>query len=88
MVNDVSEFAAHPNILTIKQLANRYPAFTEGSLRWLIFNSKNRKSTKKTIKGNGFDSVLIRIGKRVLIDEKKFLMWVDAHGNHDSYHDA
>jgi len=42
---------------------------TEPGLRWLIFNSKR----------NGFDAVLRRIGRRVLIDEQAFFKWVDDH---------
>lgn len=39
-----------------------------GGLRHLIFYSKQ----------NGFDSCLIRAGRRVLIDEDKFFTWIDS----------
>lgn len=39
-----------------------------GGLRHLIFNAK----------GNGFDAVVRRVGRRVLIDERAFFEWVDA----------
>jgi hypothetical protein len=54
---------------TVKQVAKRHPAFSEGSLRWAIFNRRL----------NGFDSCLIRIGRRLLIDEQRFLEWVEHH---------
>ena len=57
------------NLLTVKQVAEASPAFSEASLRWLIFNSKE----------NGFDSVIIRIGGRVLIDVSKIPAWVELH---------
>ncbi|QQR81957.1 MAG: hypothetical protein IPJ69_00820 [Deltaproteobacteria bacterium] len=45
-----------------------------GGLRHLVFYAKD----------NGFDSCLIRIGRRVLIDEQKFFVWVDNQSNkHD-----
>jgi len=42
----------------------------EGGLRHLIFFGKS----------NGFDSVVRRIGRRVLIDEAAFFAWVDQQG--------
>jgi hypothetical protein len=39
----------------------------QGGLRHLIFNAKK----------NGFDSVIKRCGRRVLIDETAFFEWVD-----------
>ena len=38
-----------------------------GGLRYLIFNAKS----------NGFDHVVRRCGRRVLIDEKAFFEWVE-----------
>jgi hypothetical protein len=62
------------HFFTVKQLAKRHPAFSEGSLRWAIFNRRL----------NGFDSCLVRIGRRLLIDEQRFLEWVAQHreGSH------
>ena len=40
-----------------------------GGLRHLIFHGK----------ANGFDSVIRRVGRRVLIDEGAFFAWVDQH---------
>lgn len=39
-----------------------------GGLRHLIFNAKS----------NGFDTVVRRVGRRVLIDEQAFFDWVRA----------
>jgi hypothetical protein len=38
-----------------------------GGLRYLIFNAKT----------NGFDKVIRRVGKRVLINETAFFEWVE-----------
>ena len=38
-----------------------------GGLRHLIFNASK----------NGFDKVIRRVGRRVLIDEQAFYIWVD-----------
>ncbi|MDT8440647.1 MAG: hypothetical protein RQ723_03180 [Desulfuromonadales bacterium] len=42
-----------------------------GGLRHLIFHEKT----------NGFDSCVIRAGRRVLIDEEKFFEWARNRGN-------
>jgi len=54
-------------LLTVDQFSQEYPAFSQGSLRFLIFEAKT----------NGFDHVLVRIGRRVLLDETRFHEWVD-----------
>lgn len=39
-----------------------------GGLRHLVFNSKE----------NGFDAVVVRVGRRILLDETAFFAWVDS----------
>lgn len=56
--------------LTVKQVPSRYPAFTEGSIRWLIFHEKT----------NGFYRCVRRIGRKVLIDLDQFESWIDEQG--------
>lgn len=57
------------NLFTVQQFADRNPAFTVGGLRWQIFNSRN----------NGLDQAgaILRVGRKVLIDEDRFFAWVD-----------
>lgn len=52
---------------TIRQTAERNKAFTEGALRWHVFNSKH----------NGLDKAIVRVGRRVLIDELEFSKWLE-----------
>ncbi|PCJ95131.1 MAG: hypothetical protein COA45_12445 [Zetaproteobacteria bacterium] len=40
----------------------------QGGLRYLVFNATS----------NGFDKVIKRAGRRVLIDERAFFQWVEA----------
>lgn len=75
-----------PNLLPIKQLCAKYP-FTEPSIRWHIFCSKSRESSRGTIPGNGLARAIVRVGRRILIDEERFFDWLleqdaasDAHG--------
>lgn len=57
------------DILTVAQLAESYPAFSEKTVRWWIYNSQS----------NGFETCLIRIGTRIYVDRAKFLAWLDSH---------
>lgn len=61
-----------PVLTPVKQFSQRYPAFTEAAMRAIIFNAADRPSTAGTIPGNGFAPAIVRLGRRVLIDEKKF----------------
>ena len=57
-----------PNLLTVRQLSQKHPAFPEGGLRHRIFHAKD----------NGMESagVIVRNGRRVLIDEERFFDWL------------
>ena len=65
-------------LLTVRQFADKHPAFQQGSLRNLIFLAESRNTSKGKIAGNGLDVALVRIGRKVLIDEAKFFNWIDA----------
>jgi len=55
------------NLRSVRQLAeDSRGTFTEASIRWAIFNAAS----------NGFDAVLVRVGRRVLIDLDKFNTWL------------
>lgn len=55
-------------IIPLTKWPDFHPWPSEWGLRRLVFFSKT----------NGFDSVIIRAGKRILIDEAAFFRWVDA----------
>ena len=56
--------------LTVKQMASKYPCFSEAGYRRLIFCSDE----------NGFAQLIRRVGKKVLIDEAGFAEWIDGQG--------
>ncbi len=62
---------------TVRQFSEKYPAFSQGSLRNLIYLSTERYSSKGKISGNGLDIALVRIGRKLLIDESKFFKWIE-----------
>ena len=54
-------------LASVKQIPNLYHgAFTESSIRWLIFQNKN-----------GFSRCVRRLGKKVLLDLDLFEKWID-----------
>lgn len=55
---------------TVKQFTDKKPAFTTGGLRSLIFNE-----TTNGLKESG---AIVRIGRKLLIEDSKFFAWVSA----------
>lgn len=55
-------------LLTAEQFVQRHSAFTLGGLRWWLFHRR----------ANGLDQAVVRVGRRIYIDENKFFEWVDA----------
>ena len=56
--------------LTVNQLTEKHPAFTKGGIRALIFNEHTNGLFKS--------GAIVRIGRKVLIDESKFFAWVES----------
>lgn len=59
-----------PTLLSVNQFAKKQPAFTNSSLRALIFN--------ETSNGLAKSGAIIRLGRRVLINEEKFFAWIES----------
>ena len=56
--------------LTINQFTAKHPAFTLGGLRSLIFNEHQNGLAKS--------GAIVRIGRKVLIDQNLFFAWVQS----------
>ncbi len=67
-------------LLTVRQVTDKHPGITERTLRYWIFNAKERRSWTKgklqMIPGNGFDRVMVRKGSKILIDEIALFDWL------------
>lgn len=72
------EKAQTPVLRTVPQFSEKHPAFTQPALRHLIFQASPRQSSKGEIKGNGLDKAIVRVGRKVLIDEGRFFDWLAA----------
>lgn len=57
-----------PEYLTFRQAAEKFPAFSESSLRWLRFNGTE----------TGFNRCVIQVGRRVLLDTEAFGEWLKS----------
>jgi hypothetical protein len=58
---------------TVRQFSEKNPAFTQGGLRSLIFNEASN--------GLAEAGAVVRLGRKVLIDDGKFLRWVAAQNS-------
>jgi len=61
-----------PTLSTVKQFSQRHPAFPEGGLRHRIFHADTNG-----LSGSG---AIVRNGRRVLIDEERFFVWLRERG--------
>lgn len=62
--------ATERTLLTVKQLADKHPAFPQGGIRWQIFNEQANGLAKS--------GAVIRVGRKVLIDEARYFDWLDS----------
>ncbi len=69
-------------LLTVREFSRQHPSFPEGGLRHLIFHSKPRTSTRGDLPGNGLEPAIVRVGRKILIDEDRFFEWLDSGQNH------
>lgn len=88
LTTDLNKLPQQPSInsqqfrtyLTVGLFSERNQAFTESALRNLIFKADSRKSTLGVINGNGLieSRAIVRLGRKVLINEEKFFEWLEA----------
>jgi hypothetical protein len=67
-MKDAIPEARDGQIVTVRQFSQENPAWSEASLRWLLFNEE--------INGLARSGAVIRQGKRVLLDKPRFFLWV------------
>jgi len=57
------------NLMTLKQTAEQYPAFTVAALRWQL----HKRST------SGLARATVKVGRRVYVDADAFEQWLQEH---------
>lgn len=73
------EVTAPRNLFPVDIFAARWQAFSAPSLRNLILNAADRVNSRgERIPGNGLAEAgaIVRVGRRVLIDEQAFFRWI------------
>lgn len=80
MTEDQPTNEATPRDLsTVRQFAQRFPAWTEPGIRNLLLYAADRINSRgERIPGNGLAEIgaIVRVGRRVLISEDLFFRWV------------
>ena len=69
------------NIATVKQFCEKWPAWSPAAVRSLILHAYGHKARNGKLyppNGLGDSGALIRLGRRVLIDEEKWFAWIDS----------
>ncbi|MEP7316067.1 MAG: hypothetical protein ABI667_05175 [Sphingomicrobium sp.] len=61
---------SNTRLIPVPDWSSYHPWPPLGGLRHLVFHAGT----------NGFDAVVRRCGRRVLIDEQAFFAWVERHG--------
>lgn len=66
VVSNQQERIKSMRFYTVKQMSMRHPAFSQSALRALIFKADQ----------NGLAPAITRVGRKVLIEEDKFIRWL------------
>ena len=67
------------DLFTVKQFYERRLAWTAAAIRSLILNAEDRLNSRgERIPGNGLGAAgaVVRVSRRVLIDEERFFQWI------------
>jgi len=70
-----------PTLLTVRQFSEKHPAFSEGALRWMIFKAGGSQTCSTDEHAIALNKAIVRLGRRVLINEAKFFQWAEAGSN-------
>ncbi len=80
-INGAFPYSPPRHLYTLKKFAQRHSDFlTLSAVTNQVFKAQSRHSSKGEIPGNGMLNfgVIVRIGRKVLIDEDAYFRWLDA----------
>lgn len=78
--------SAPRDLFTVEQFAERRRFLTQSAIRNHILNSTDRVNSRgERIAGNGLAEAgaIVRVGRRVLIDEEAFFRWLASQQKHN-----
>jgi hypothetical protein len=64
--------------LPINLLVKEEPAFTEPAIRYHVFCAQARQSSTGIIEGNKLAPAIRRVGRKVLIHQRRFRRWIET----------
>lgn len=80
-----SQEAKPRDLIPVAQFSKRWSAWTQPALRNLVLNAAPRLNSRgERIPGNGLEEAgaIVRVGRRVLIDEQAFFRWIAEQQKH------
>lgn len=63
--NHMSKDESVPTLLTVRQMAEKHPFMSEGSIRWLLFKDPP-----------GLEECLVRVSTRIYINESSYFKFL------------
>jgi hypothetical protein len=63
-------------LFTLPSFSKKHSAWSQPALRGLIDKARTRMSSRGPIPGNGLSKAIVRVGRRVLLDEEAFFLWL------------
>ena len=75
--NESASPPRYRRLSTVAQFSQNHQDLTEAAIRWLIHQAKPRDRAKSITESNGFDMVIVRRGRRVLLDEDQYSSWLE-----------
>lgn len=72
-MSDINPNTYTPVVRTVNQFVENNPAFTHGGIRHLLFN--------KQFNGLEDSGAILRVGRKILINEGKFFAWLESQNN-------
>ena len=67
-----------PILMTVRDFSAKHPGFKKSTLRDLIWRANHPESPRYGWDATGFNQVLVRCGRKVLINETAFFSWLSA----------
>ncbi len=73
MENQTNVPTGPPRLLSVTQFCERYEWATVGGIRHLLFNRET----------NGFNKCVVRLGRKILLNEEAVFAWLQGGGSHE-----
>lgn len=73
MENQTNAPTGPPSLLSVSQFCQKHEWANVGGIRHLLFNRET----------NGFDRCVVRLGRKILLDENAVFDWLRERGSHE-----